>query len=159
MSGDALRLAILGSTGSIGRQAVDVALKFPDRVRVVALTAGSNAALLAEQTRLLRPDRVAIADESSASGLTGIPPGTHLSSGPQAVSELATDADVVLNALVGAVGLRTTIRALEGGARLALANKESLVIGGDLVMDLVRPGTLIPVDSEHSAIHQCLVGE
>ncbi len=159
MTGTPLRLAILGSTGSIGRQAVDVALRFPDRIRVVALAAGSNASLLTEQARLLRPERVALADEASAAGLVDIPTGTHVTSGPQAVSELATEADIVLNALVGAAGLRTTITALEAGARLALANKESLVIGGELVMGLAQPGSLIPVDSEHSAIHQCLVGE
>ncbi|TLM73203.1 MAG: 1-deoxy-D-xylulose-5-phosphate reductoisomerase [Actinobacteria bacterium] len=140
-----VRLAILGSTGSIGRQALDVAARFPDRIEVVALAANSNAGLLAEQAAAFAVAHTALASAD----------------GPEAVVRLAAleGVDVVLNALVGAAGLRATIAALTSGRRLALANKESLVVGGELVMRLAAPGALLPVDSEHSAIFQCLAGE
>jgi 1-deoxy-D-xylulose-5-phosphate reductoisomerase len=166
---DRLRVAILGSTGSIGRQALDVAARFPDRIEVVALAAHSSAELVAEQARAFGVSRVALSDSASAHRLAGLlgdaraadRRAIEVGSGPDAVAELAenADVDVVLNALVGAAGLRTTVVALSAGKVLALANKESLVAGGELVTRLVRPGKLIPVDSEHSAIFQCLLGE
>jgi 1-deoxy-D-xylulose-5-phosphate reductoisomerase len=164
-----LRLAVLGSTGSIGRQALEVAARFPERVRVVALAANRSGALLAEQARSLGVRALAIADASACPASDDLPPGASCATGAAAVAALAahTDADVVLNALVGAAGLRASEAALRAGKRLALANKESLVVGGELLMPLAggaatvtRRGTcLIPVDSEHSAIFQCLLGE
>jgi len=159
---DRLRVAVLGSTGSIGRQALQVAAAYPDRIQVVALAANTSAALLAEQARAFRVTDVALADASAAVLVREIV-GTSVdvAAGADAVVALAShpDADVVLNALVGAAGLRATIAALESGKTLALANKESLVVGGELVMALVKPGRLLPVDSEHSAIFQCYLGE
>jgi 1-deoxy-D-xylulose-5-phosphate reductoisomerase len=159
-------LAILGSTGSIGTQALDVVRRNPDRFRVVGLGAGSSHELLVGQVREFRPPIVAIADEEAASRLTatlGGMRGVVILSGPQAMEVLAreSDADMVLNAMVGAVGLAPSLAALQSGKMLALANKESLVVGGELIMDLVKgePDRLVPVDSEHSALAQCLRGE
>lgn len=157
-----LRIAVLGSTGSIGRQTLDVAARFPDRVQVVALAAHSNDALLAEQARVTGAPNLAMADHGAAQRLRAALPHAEVEAGPEAVVALAAlpEADVVLNALVGAAGLRASIAALKAGKRLALANKESLVAGGELVTSLVEgEGSLVPVDSEHSAIFQCLVGE
>lgn len=156
-----LKLALLGSTGSIGRQALDVASRFPERVEVVSLAAHSNAELLAEQARAFGVRRVALADEAAAARASELLPGVTVLAGSASMPELAadTDADVVLNALVGAAGLRASLAALGAGKRLALANKESLVTAGELVMALAPKGELVPVDSEHSAIFQCLVGE
>ncbi|MBW6468342.1 MAG: 1-deoxy-D-xylulose-5-phosphate reductoisomerase [Coriobacteriia bacterium] len=160
MSG-ALRVAVLGSTGSIGRQALDVASRMPDRVRVTALAAGSNHELLAEQARAYRPVAIALNDPAAAHSAAKALPGVDVGAGPDAVVALAShpEVDIVLNALVGAAGLRATIAALTSGKVLALANKESLVVGGELVTALARPGRILPVDSEHSAIFQCLLGE
>ena len=149
-----LRVLILGSTGSIGTQALEVIAANPDRFEVVGLAAGgANPAILARQRAETGVSAIAVADESAAATIGGV---TH--TGPDAVTRLVqdTDADVVLNALVGALGLRPTLAALESGARLALANKESLVAGGPLVLDAARPGQIVPVDSEHSALAQCL---
>ncbi len=156
-----LNVVILGSTGSIGRQTVDVAQRNPERVRVVALAAGSSAEELAAQARALGVSRVALADTDAATRAREMLPGVEVADGAAAVAELASlpEADVVVNALVGSAGLRATIRTLAAGKRLALANKESLVVGGSLVTALADPGQLIPVDSEHSAIFQCLEGE
>lgn len=155
------RVVILGCTGSIGRQAIDVARKHPQRVRIVALAAHSSAELLAEQAQGLGVTRVALADPDAAARARELMPSAEVGLGPEAVAELAAleDADIVLNALVGSAGLRATILALKAGKRLALANKESLVVGGSLVTALAEPGQLLPVDSEHSAIFQCLLGE
>lgn len=155
-----LRIAILGSTGSIGTQAIHVAERFPERVRVVALAANTNAGALARQAAALGVTRVALADPSSAEEARTHLPHARVGSGVAAVAELAseTEADIVLNALVGAAGLRATLAALAAGKRLALANKESLVAGGELVTH-VPTGELVPVDSEHSALFQCLLGE
>lgn len=161
-----LRVAILGSTGSIGRQALDVAAAYPERIEVVALAAHSSAELLLEQARAHRVKRVALAHgpavaEARAARLPS-DPFNDVGNGPDAVVELAglDDADVVLNALVGAAGLRATVATLQTGTSLALANKESLVVGGEYVMGLVtKADQLLPVDSEHSAISQCLAGE
>src|SRR6266508_2250517 len=159
-------LAILGSTGSIGTQALDVVRRNPDRFRVLGLGAGSSHELLVGQVREFMPPVVAIADEEAASRLTatlGGIRGVEILSGPGAMETLArdSDADMVLNAVVGAVGLAPSLAALQSGKMLALANKESLVVGGELIMDLVKgePDRLVPVDSEHSALAQCLRGE
>jgi 1-deoxy-D-xylulose-5-phosphate reductoisomerase len=156
-----LRVAVLGSTGSIGRQALDVAGRFPGRIRVVALAANSSRDLVAEQARRFGVRHVAIADPAAALAPADLPPGCACEMGSSAVVALAAlpDVDMVLNALVGAAGLRASEAALRAGKRLALANKESLVVGGDLLMPLAAPGQLIPVDSEHTAIFQCLIGE
>jgi len=156
-----LRVAILGSTGSIGRQALQVVTAHSDRLEVVALAANSSAELLAEQARAFRVRDVALADPNAALLAASLAPDACVEAGDDAVVALAahTDADVVLNALVGAAGLRATVAALKAGKTLALANKESLVVGGELVMALAAPGQMLPVDSEHSAIFQCLLGE
>ena len=149
-----MRVLILGSTGSIGTQALDVIAANPDRFEVVGLAAGGgNPELLARQRAETGVRNVAVADETAAGGL-----GDVTYSGPDACTRLVqdTEADVVLNALVGALGLEPTLAALETGARLALANKESLVAGGPLVIKAARPGQIVPVDSEHSALAQCL---
>ncbi len=157
-----IRIAVLGSTGSIGRQTLEVASRFPDRVKIVALAANRSADVLAAQTAATGVTRVAVADEAAADRFRSLVAGVEPAVGPQAVADLAAleDADVVVNALVGAAGLRATVNALKAGKRLALANKESLVVGGDLIVPLVKShDALLPVDSEHSAIFQCLEGE
>ena len=156
MSSGRKRVLILGSTGSIGTQALDVIAANPDRFEVVGLAAGGgNPDLLAEQRAATNVHNVAVADEAVAAQLGDVP-----YSGADAVTRLVedTEADVVLNALVGALGLRPTLAALAAGARLALANKESLVAGGPLVLNAAAPGQIVPVDSEHSAMAQCLRG-
>lgn len=149
----ALGVAILGATGSIGRSATAVLERHPDAFRVVALTGNRNADALAELEARFQPSFVALVDDARERR-------AGWATGPEALLEAARhpDADVVLNAVVGAAGLEATLVALEAGKRLALANKESLVAGGSLVLDALRKGggELIPVDSEHSAILQCL---
>ncbi len=159
-------LAILGSTGSIGTQALDVVRRNPDLFRVVGLGAGTSHGLLVGQVREFMPPLVAISSEDAAIELKaalGAIRGVEILSGPDAMEMLAreSDADMVVNAMVGAVGLGPSLAALQSGKMLALANKESLVIGGELVMDLVKgePDRLVPIDSEHSALAQCLRGE
>ena len=159
-------LCILGSTGSIGTQALDVVRHNPDRFRVVGLAAGANQGLLIGQIREFKPPIVAIADEDAAQELKtqlGGVRGVQILAGPEATETLVreSDADMVLNAMVGAAGLAPSLAALQSGKTLALANKESLVVGGELIMDLVKgePDRLVPVDSEHSALAQCLRGE
>jgi 1-deoxy-D-xylulose-5-phosphate reductoisomerase len=150
------RVLILGSTGSIGTQALEVIAANPDRFEVVGLAArGGNPRLLAQQLAETGVTTVAIADEASAAQV-----GDVTYAGPDAATHLVenTEADVVLNALVGALGLKPTLAALNSGARLALANKESLVAGGPLVLKAAKPGQIVPVDSEHSAMAQCLRG-
>ena len=152
-------VSLVGSTGSIGTQAIDVIRAEPDRYEVVALGAASSVDRLAEQAQTLRPKRVAIADPAKASALEArVPAGTEVWAGPEALVAIARDADVVLNAVVGFAGLGVTLAALEAGARLALANKESLIAGGPVVQRArATPGAeLVPVDSEHVAVHQCL---
>jgi 1-deoxy-D-xylulose-5-phosphate reductoisomerase len=147
---------ILGSTGSIGTQALDVIAANPDRFEVVGLAAGGgNPGLLARQRADSGVTNIAVADDAAAAQI-----GDVTYAGPDAVTRLIenTEADVVLNALVGALGLKPTLAALATGARLALANKESLVAGGPLVLKAARPGQIVPVDSEHSAMAQCLRG-
>jgi 1-deoxy-D-xylulose-5-phosphate reductoisomerase len=152
---DSVRVLLLGSTGSIGTQALEVIAANPSKFQVVGLAAGGgNPALLAEQMAATGTTNVAVADPGAAAEL-----GVALC-GPDAATELVrrTDADVVLNALVGALGLAPTLATLEAGTRLALANKESLVAGGSLVTGAAAPGQIVPVDSEHSALAQCLRG-
>ncbi len=160
MSGP-IRVAVLGATGSIGRSALAVVRQHPDRFRLTVLTARRNAAALAELVAEHRPALAVVADPSAASGVYPAGP-TRWASGREALLEAAThpDVDVVLNALVGAAGLEPTLAALRAGKRVALANKESLVCAGPLVMRAAEEGggELLPVDSEHSAIFQCLQG-
>jgi len=155
-SRDRLRVLVLGSTGSIGTQALDVIAANPDRFEVVGLAAGgANLDTLLRQRAETGVTNIAVADERAAQLAGDIP-----FCGPEAATRLIqeTGADVVLNALVGARGLRPTLAALESGARLALANKESLIAGGPLVLRAAKPGQIVPVDSEHSALAQCLRG-
>ena len=156
MTPDRIRVLVLGSTGSIGTQALDVIAANPDRFEIVGLAAGGgNPDLLARQRAQTRVANVAVASEDAAAAIGDVP-----FAGPDAATRLVqdTEADVVLNALVGALGLRPTLAALESGARLALANKESLIAGGPLVLAAAAPGQIVPVDSEHSALAQCLRG-
>lgn len=161
MTAAPLRVAILGSTGSIGRQAIEVCERHADKLRVVALAAHRSSGLLLEQAARLGVTDVALADPTAVPAESDIPAATTCRCGAGAVVAMAArdDVDIVLNALVGACGLRSSEAALRAGKRLALANKESLVVGGDLLMPMAAPGQLLPVDSEHSAIFQCLWGE
>ena len=150
------RVTILGSTGSIGRQALDVARAHPDRFEVIGLSASSNTDLLLAQAAEFRPEYLAL-ENSDASALAGA--ASEVITGPGASRRLAeVPADVVLNGIVGFAGLAATVAALKTGNLLALANKESLVAGGDWVTGLADRSRIIPVDSEHSAIFQCLEG-
>ncbi|HET9731620.1 MAG TPA: 1-deoxy-D-xylulose-5-phosphate reductoisomerase [Acidimicrobiales bacterium] len=152
-------VSLVGSTGSIGTQAVDVLRGCPDRFRVTAIGAHRSVDVLVEQARLLRPEVVAVGDPQAAAGLAGrLPPGTEVIAGADALEEIGGCADVVLNAVVGFAGLTVTLAALRKGRRLALANKESLIAGGPVVADVRRAGggEIVPVDSEHCAVHQCL---
>ncbi|MFD8591670.1 1-deoxy-D-xylulose-5-phosphate reductoisomerase [Streptomyces sp. NPDC059637] len=160
-------IVILGSTGSIGTQAVDVVLRNPGRFRVVALSAaGGRPALLAEQARSLGVHTVAVADERAVPALRealaaqyGADTPPEVLAGPDAATELASlPCHSVLNGITGSIGLRPTLAALEAGRVLVLANKESLIVGGPLVRALAKPGQIVPVDSEHSALFQALMG-
>ncbi|MDD3719186.1 MAG: 1-deoxy-D-xylulose-5-phosphate reductoisomerase [Actinomycetota bacterium] len=157
-------LAILGSTGSIGTQALEVVDAHPDRLRVVAMTAHSNVALMEEQARRYKPAFVGMVSEKAAAELRERLAGTgiEVATGADCLLEAAAYplADIVLNGIVGSAGLPPTLAALGAGKRLALANKESMVAGGDLVLEALRSGgELIPVDSEHGAVFHCLRGE
>jgi 1-deoxy-D-xylulose-5-phosphate reductoisomerase len=183
-------VVILGSTGSIGTQALDIVRRNPDRFRVAALAAGGgNPGLLARQAAEFGARVVAVADKGAATAVAeavktefartdtafpaggfgeAVPPDKHggspepgrlpeVTAGEDAVSDLAAyPCDVVLNGVTGAAGLRATLSALDAGRTLALANKESLIIGGPLVTSRAKPGQIVPVDSEHSTIAQCL---
>lgn len=156
------RVLILGSTGSIGVQALEVIAEHPDLFEVVGLGAGGgNPGRLLAQARTfgVGASALAVADRAAA-GVLADELGAPVLGGPDAMCELidAVDAEVILNAVVGSIGLRPSLAALRSGARLALANKESLVAGGSLVLDAAAPGQIVPVDSEHSAIAQCLRG-
>jgi 1-deoxy-D-xylulose-5-phosphate reductoisomerase len=152
------RLALLGATGSIGRQALDVVEALPD-IRVVALAAGSADRDLCELAALHGADTIALADRDAAARARGAFSGRVLDGVAGLAAEV--DADIVLNACVGVAGLAATLEALEAGIDVALANKESLVAGGPLVLAAARRSgaALIPVDSEHSALHQLVRGE
>ncbi len=157
-----IRVAILGSTGSIGTQTLDIARMHPERIDIVAITAGANVGLLEEQAAEFSPECVSIGAKGGAASLSN-----HFScpvfDGSDGLVRAATwlNLDVVVVALVGAVGLKPTIAAVKTGSRIALANKETLVVAGDLIQELASQhgAEIIPVDSEHSAIYQCLLGE
>ena len=154
-------VSLVGSTGSIGRQTLDVVRAEPDRYRIVALGASTSVEQLAAQVVEFRPDVVAIADASREADLrAALPPGTtvEIHAGPDSLAAIARDADVVVNGVVGFAGLTVTLAALNAGHRLALANKESLIAAGPVVAVAKRtPGAeIVPVDSEHCAVHQCL---
>ena len=161
---------VLGSTGSVGTQALDVIARSADRFRVLALAAGgTDPALLAAQALELEVDVVAVSRATAAQDVqlalyaeaqrrgcpreqTRLP---RMVVGPDAAEQVAAlDCDVVLNAITGSVGLRATLAALDAGSTLALANKESLIVGGDIVKARAQPGQIVPVDSEHSALAQ-----
>lgn len=150
---------MVGSTGSIGTQALEVVRGEPERYRIVALGAHRSIEVLAAQTKEFRPEVVVLGDEALAEELRHmLPEGTELRVGSKALASIATEADVVVNAVVGFAGLPVTLAALAAGRRLALANKESLIAGGPVVQAVRRtPGAeIVPVDSEHCAVHQCL---
>jgi 1-deoxy-D-xylulose-5-phosphate reductoisomerase len=150
------RLTILGSTGSIGRQALDVVSRYPERFEIVGLSAGNDARALALQAAEFRPEYVAL-ESTEAEPLEDL--ASEVFAGPGSAEQLSrAPSDVVLNGIVGFAGLAATVGALQEGNRVALANKESLVAGGEWVMDLAASNRIIPVDSEHSAIFQCLEG-
>ena len=152
-------LAILGATGSIGTQALDVVRAEPDQYEIVALGASTSVDQLAAQAHEFHPKVVAIADERRREELEAkVPVGTEVVAGQDAFADVSTSADVVLNAVVGFAGLSVTLAALTAGRRLALANKESLIAAGPVVQRAraTKGAELIPVDSEHCAVHQCL---
>ena len=177
------RIAVLGSTGSIGTQTLDVVRRHPDKLEVVALACGTRAEELLSQARAFDVRWLAVGDERLAGepiadALRDQARGGQLGFGARAVADLVKlpDVDVVVNALVGEAGLRASYETLAAGKVLALANKESLVVGGDLIMPLAArlderrraeglapthgpAGALMPIDSEHGAIYQCLIGE
>ncbi len=157
------KLVVLGSTGSIGQSTLEVAGRFPDQVEIIGLSAGSNVELLSEQVKKFKPRYVVLKDEKTAEdfrrfGLSGI----EVWHGIEGLCRLAAlpEADTVVNGLIGSLGLRPSLAALESGKRLCLANKEALVMGGDLILSALKrgKGELLPVDSEHSALFQCLLG-
>ncbi len=156
-------LAVLGSTGSIGCSALEVAIALPDRFRVVALAAGRSIERLAEQVIRHRPDLVSVAERADAARLSAMLPAAvvpRIVSGREGLEEVASHpkVDVVVGGLVGALGLRSAFAAAAAGKRLALANKETLVVAGELMMRTARASgaEIVPVDSEHCAIHQAL---
>ena len=152
-------VSVMGSSGSIGTQALDVIRAEPARLRVHALAAHRSAELLVEQAREFTPDVVVIGDPALADVVRrGVPAETEVLTGQEGLVAAARGADVVLNAVVGFAGLPVTMAALEAGKRLALANKESLIAGAPVVQKARRtPGAeIVPVDSEHCALHQCL---
>lgn len=158
-------IAILGSTGSIGTQTLDIIEEYPDKFRAVVLTAGKNWELLARQARKFLPLRVVIAEESFyeslKEALSDLP--VEVETGAAAIAEAAAlpQVDVVVTAMVGYSGLIPTIEAIKAGKRIALANKETLVVAGEIITSMLKnsDSDIVPVDSEHSAIFQCLVGE
>lgn len=158
-------IAILGSTGSIGTQALDIIDQHPEIFEASVLTANNNAQLLIEQARKYKPKHVVIANRDYYTqvkeALAGLDIG--VSAGSEALEEIVCDPaiDMVLTALVGFAGLKPTVAAIRAGKEIALANKETLVVAGELIMELcaLHKTSLLPVDSEHSAIFQCLVGE
>ena len=161
---DRIKIILLGATGSIGTSACACVRRFPKRFSIVGMSAYGSVDKLIGLAREFKPGAVCIGDGAKATAAkNGLPKGVRLFKGERGLEELVnqTDFDILCNALVGAVGLRATVAALKKNKRVALANKESLVIGGDYIISLVRGknGELVPVDSEHSAILQCLAGE
>jgi 1-deoxy-D-xylulose-5-phosphate reductoisomerase len=167
----AKRVAVLGSTGSIGTQTLDVARRHPDKIQIVALAANRSVETVVEQAHEFRVRNVAFGDEAMRDHamLANVREGVSVGFGQQGILDLvhSDDVDCVVNALVGAAGMRASYETLAAGKQLALANKESLVVAGDLIMPLAKqldeaaghPWALMPIDSEHGAIYQCLLGE
>ncbi len=158
------KVFILGSTGSIGINCLNVISNLKDEFKVTGLTVNSNTELLLEQIKLFKPEVVAVKDEQCAKNISGkIPKNCNLLVGEDGLVKAAVEAeyDIFMGAMVGFAGLAPTIEAVKRGKRIALANKETLVVAGEIVTDLCRANgsEIIPVDSEHSAIYQCLVGE
>lgn len=159
-----IKLAILGSTGSIGTQTLNIVDQYPDQFCVAALSAHSNTDLLIQQIKKYKPRYVGIANMEAADKIKAeLPEGTSMLTGESAAAELASlpEVDTVLVALVGIAGLPAVINAIKGGKKVALATKEAMVCGGEIISDLMkqRGDFIYPVDSEHSAIFQCLRGE
>lgn len=157
------RVCVLGSTGSIGTQTLDVARRHPEFVKIVALSANTQAELLLEQAREFSVEHVVLANAEIAEAWRArfAEIGATLHAGPEAIVELCNlpEVDMVVNSLVGAAGMQASYATLVADKQLALANKESLVVGGDVLMPLSTHETLLPIDSEHGAIYQCLLGE
>ena len=157
------RVCVLGSTGSIGTQTLDVARRHPEFVKIVALSANTQAELLLEQAREFSVEHAVLANVEIAEAWRArfAEIGATLHAGPEAIVELCNlpEVDMVVNSLVGAAGMQASYATLVAGKQLALANKESLVVGGDVLMPLSTHETLLPIDSEHGAIYQCLLGE
>lgn len=168
------KIAVLGSTGSIGTQTLDIIAEYPHLFKADVLTARNNTALLAEQALRFNPRKVIIADESRYAELSSLLASTEIrvEAGAAAIAEAAADSepDIVVTAMVGFSGMAPTIAALKAGKRVALANKETLVVGGSIIDAMMKgkmpegenaapEAHIVPVDSEHSAIFQCLVGE
>jgi 1-deoxy-D-xylulose-5-phosphate reductoisomerase len=159
------RIALLGSTGSIGTQTLDIISRYPDRFVVEVLIAGNNVDLLIQQAHAYQPDSVVIANPDHYQKLKDALQATDIKvyTGKEAIEQVVTSSsvDVVVAAIVGYSGVRPTIAAIKAGKRIALANKETLVVAGEIIGKLVRESgsIIIPVDSEHSAIFQCLAGE
>ena len=154
-----IKISLIGSTGSIGRQVVDVALRHKDKFKIITLAAGGNAKLLEEQANLLHPEVIALADPEKACEIKELPKGTALYAGENAVLHAVSEkSDIVFVAVSGFAGLKPTLEGISLGKDIALANKETLVAGGEIVMKLAKEKgvRVIPVDSEHSAIFQCL---
>lgn len=160
---DLKRVAILGCTGSIGTQALDVCRQHADKLSVVALSAHSRTSDLAMFAREFGVARVAVTDPDHFDDASqcDLPDACSLYKGSQAAIDICMheDVDIVLVSIVGAAGLSATYQLIAAGKQVALANKESLVVGGDLIMPMVKPGQMLPVDSEHAAIFQCYQGE
>jgi len=159
------RVAVLGSTGSIGKQALEVIESQPEHFSVEVLTSNNNVELLIEQAKKFNPNAVVIADEKKYAEVKKVlePLGIKVFAGNDSLSQIVTldSIDIVLTALVGFAGLKPTLEAIKAGKDIALANKETLVVAGELVTKLAKENRvlILPVDSEHSAIFQCLVGE
>jgi 1-deoxy-D-xylulose-5-phosphate reductoisomerase len=155
-------IAILGSTGSIGTNTLKVIERLPDRFRVMGLSAGSNLGELSQQITRHRPHVVSVREEADAEEIRRRFPEVSVGTGIQGMVDAAThpDADILVSAAVGAVGLVPTLRGIEAGKMVALANKETLVVAGEIMTRAVKEAgtTLLPVDSEHNAVHQCLAG-
>lgn len=155
-----IKISLIGSTGSIGRQTISLVLSRPDKFKIVAMAAGSSFRLFEEQMGAVKPQYAALADSFAAKKIADVPAGTKFFGGEDAALAAASfeSADIVLVAAGGFAGLKYSLEAIGAGKRLALANKETLVCGGDIVMPLIarRGGDIRPVDSEHSAIWQCL---
>ena len=152
------RIAVLGSTGSIGRQALEIVEKYPDRFKISALVAGSNAELLEKQINKFRPEIAGLYDAGKIASIKEIPQGTTLYTGENCTLHALENCDLALIAISGFAGLKPTLYAVKNGIDVALANKEALVAGGELVIAAAEKKgvNIIPVDSEHSAIFQCL---